>query len=85
MRSLPQSRWHVTLDMRLDGHGGDVRVRTFLPASDDRQTIGDEQNQSPGLRFAADPDGLNRAGVWTGAGVPDDAQDRKSTRLKSSH
>ena len=71
---LPQTLWHVTIEMKLDGHGGEVRVRTFLPTTDDRQSVGDELNQSPGLRFEASPERLSRLATWSGAGVPDDTQ-----------
>ncbi len=68
---LPRTRYHLSVDMKLDGHGGDVKVRTFLPVTDERQIISGEQNTSPGLRFAADLDGINRAGTWQGGAVPD--------------
>ena len=59
---LPRTRYRLTIAMKLDGHGGDVKVRTFLPVTDERQSISGEQNTSPGLRFVADNDGINRAG-----------------------
>jgi transglutaminase-like putative cysteine protease len=68
---LPRTRYRLTIAMKLDGHGGDVKVRTFLPVTDERQSISGEQNTSPGLRFVADNDGINRAGTWQGGGVPD--------------
>ncbi len=68
---LPRTRYRLVLEMKLDGHGDDVKVRTFLPVSDERQLITTEQNSSPGLRFTADPDGINRTGVWQSGGVPD--------------
>jgi len=70
---LPQTRWHVTLAMTLDGHEGDVRVRTYLPTTDDRQAISDEQNDAPGLKFEASPERLSRLATWSGAGVADGA------------
>jgi transglutaminase-like putative cysteine protease len=81
---LPRTRHHVAVDMKLDGHDGDVRVRTFLPVSDDRQVIGDEQNQAPALRFKSDAEGINRVGVWSGVGVPDGAHVRFEYTVLSS-
>lgn len=68
---MPRIERHVTLTMSLDGHGRDVKVRTYLPQSDEHQTIVGEANQGTALRFAADADGANRLGVWTGGGVGD--------------
>jgi uncharacterized protein with transglutaminase domain/transglutaminase superfamily protein len=68
---LPRTRYQLSIEMALDGHDGDVRVRTFLPVSDERQTISAEENTSPGLHFQSEPDGLNRAALWTGGGVAD--------------
>lgn len=69
---LPRTEYRVAVEMRLDGHGGEARIRTFVPVTDDRQTIRDERNNAPALHFNADLDGLNRAAVWTGGGLGDD-------------
>jgi hypothetical protein len=68
---LPQTRYRLTIDMALDGHGGDVKVRTFLPLSDDHQQVSEEQNTSPGMHFASDARGLHREATWSGNAVPD--------------
>jgi len=69
--TLPVTSYHVTYALELDGHGEDVRVRTFLPASDTHQQISQEENQAPGLHFDQRLEGLNRQATWTGANVPD--------------
>lgn len=76
--TLPLRRHVVTYELTLDGQGGDVRVRTFLPLSDPRQSISDEQNASPGLHFSSEIDGLNRVATWTGGDVPDGTRVRFS-------
>lgn len=68
---MPRTERRVTLAMSLDGHGRDVKVRTYLPVSDERQTITAEANQGAAMRFAAEADGSNRLGVWVGGGVGD--------------
>jgi hypothetical protein len=68
---LPRTRYDVTLAMRLDGHGADARIRSFLPLSDEHQQIGDERSTTPDMHFAADSTGANRAATWTGSSLPD--------------
>ncbi|MEZ4401241.1 MAG: 7TM domain-containing protein [Kofleriaceae bacterium] len=68
---LPRTEYRVTLGIRLDGHGRDVKVRTFVPVSDERQTITAEEQRGRDLRVAFENDGGNRLAVWTGGGVGD--------------
>ncbi len=68
---LPRRQYQVTYDMTLDGHGGTARLRTFLPQSDERQTISAEANSSPGLQFTNALEGANRVAVWSGTDVKD--------------
>lgn len=74
--TLPQRRYQVTWDFAVDGHGGDVRVRTFLPASDVRQRVSEERNDSPSFHLTTELDGLNRVATWSGGEVPDGARIR---------
>src|SRR5512138_2761593 len=70
---LPVRQYEVTYALDLDGHGADVRVRTFLPSSDAHQTISDERDASSGLHLSPTVDGPNRVATWTGTEVPDGA------------
>lgn len=70
---LPLTRYDVALVIGLDGHGDDVRVRTFVPISDGRQTIEGESNLSPGLHLTTQTVGLNREATWSGGSVADRA------------
>ena len=73
---LPVRQYAVTYALDLDGHGGDVRVRSFLPSSDLHQTVAEERDQSSGLHLTQAMDGPNRVATWTGANVPDGARIR---------
>lgn len=73
---LPLTRYDVVLAMDLDGHGDDVRVRTYLPVTDSRQSIEGEENASPGLHLATQFVGQSREAVWTGSHVPDETRIR---------
>lgn len=61
---IPATSYTVNLTMQVDGHGENINVHTFLPKSDSRQTIDNEQN-SPGI-FTTDirTDALNQEAVW---------------------
>jgi transglutaminase-like putative cysteine protease len=68
---LPVTQYEVTYAFDFDGHQGDVRVRSFLPSSDPRQTISEEHDVSSGMHLVQTMDGPNRVATWTGSEVPD--------------
>lgn len=63
---LPLTRYDVTLTMQLDGHGQDVRVRTFLPTTDSRQLVSGEQSVPGNLHLTTRLASGGREAVWTG-------------------
>ncbi len=66
---IPEVVWQVTVVQSLEGHGERVRARTFLPISDDRQTVLDERNQSGDLELDIRVEEGNRAAHWTGPSI----------------
>lgn len=76
---LPSTQYRVELAMSLDGHGGAVRVRTFVPVSDAHQTLSEEAAHSgEALRLSSDSEGMNHIATWTGPSVPDETHIRYS-------
>jgi transglutaminase-like putative cysteine protease len=74
---LPRTEYRVGLRMTLDGNDGKVRVATFVPADDVRQTIREEsQSAPPALHHSVELEGQNRRAVWLGAPVPDGVEIR---------
>ena len=71
---LPVTQYEITYVLGFDGHGDDVRVRSFLPTNDARQTITEERDLSSGVHLTQVMDGANRVATWTGAEVPDGSQ-----------
>lgn len=71
---LPLTQYEVTYALDFDGHGDDVRVRSFLPSNDARQTVTEERDLSSGLHLTQVMDGANRVATWSGAEVPDRAR-----------
>lgn len=66
---IPAPSYSVDVSMQVDGHGEDINVRTYLPKTDSRQTVDNEQN-SPGVfttEMQADP--LNREVSWKAENV----------------
>ncbi|HSM93889.1 MAG TPA: 7TM domain-containing protein [Anaeromyxobacteraceae bacterium] len=78
---LPVTQYEVTYAFDFDGHGGDVRVRSFLPSSDARQAVSDERDQASGMHLTQAMDGPNRVATWTGSEVPDGARIRHTFKV----
>ena len=69
---LPQTEYKVGLRMTLDGGDGRVRVATYAPVDDVRQTIREESQTAPQvLHYTVENEGLNRQAIWLGAPVPE--------------
>lgn len=62
---IPQVNYEITLKMSYDGFGEPVEIRTYLPAYDDRQSIMNETNASPGSVFEIRNGKTGRMAVWT--------------------
>ena len=78
---LPHTQYEVVTEIGVDGHEGQVRVRTFLPLSDGHQAVTEEENTAPGLHLSTKQAGLNREAVWLGREVPDGAKLRYRYRV----
>lgn len=66
---VPVAAYEVRTLIRLEGHDDAVRVRTFLPRSDDRQTVGQENTMSADLPGTEEGDGINRWVTWRAPAV----------------
>jgi transglutaminase-like putative cysteine protease len=78
---LPVTQYEVTYAFDLDGHRGDVRVRSFLPSTDARQSVSDERDVSSGMHLTQVMDGPNRVATWAGSEVPDRSQIRHTFKV----
>ena len=66
---IPAQSYQVELAMQVDGHGESITIKTFLPRSDSRQTVLQEQH-APGLFIQNQvTEGLNRIASWEAEGV----------------
>lgn len=78
---FPVRQYEVVYALAFDGHGGEVRIRSFLPANDAHQTISEERDVSSGLHLTQVTNGANRVATWTGAEVPDGATLRHTFKV----
>jgi hypothetical protein len=66
---IPAVSYRVDLSMQVDGHGEDISAATFLPRTDGRQEISNEQNTSGVFSFAVQSDDGNRNAQWKAENV----------------
>jgi hypothetical protein len=62
---IPRTSYAVELSMNFTGIGEDLFVRTFLPVSDETQTIADEVISAPALSFRREQTPLYVIGEWS--------------------
>ncbi|MEN8137263.1 MAG: 7TM domain-containing protein [Bacteroidota bacterium] len=61
---LPQKKYEVNIDISSRGFSQPVNISTYLPISDNRQTISYETNNSPSLNFLVEQTKSGRVGTW---------------------
>jgi len=82
---VPAISYKVDISMQVDGHGGDISMSTYLPKTDLRQTISDEQNNSSIFTLALQSDVNNRNASWTASAVQGHHNIRYSYRVLAKH
>lgn len=80
---LPEREYRVTYALSLDGHGSDTFVRTYLPVTNARQQIGDEQGVANAFSLSVQNQGQNRVATWNGNAVPDNAKIEYSLSVRT--
>jgi len=66
---MPAVSYHVDITMQVNGHGDDTALHTYLPKSDARQQINDEENSSGMFALSIQSDGNNRIATWRAENV----------------
>lgn len=61
---IPIPSYRVQINQQLDGSGDAVSLATYLPRTDERQTILEEQNSAESFDFTVQNDRLNRLASW---------------------
>jgi hypothetical protein len=66
---IPAPSYKVEISMQVDGHGEDIDIHTFLPKTDARQSIDNEENYSGIFTTDIKSDSLNREASWRAENV----------------
>jgi hypothetical protein len=61
---IPEVVYDLDISQTLEGKGEKVDLKTYLPLSDDRQSVIEETNRSPGFEFTDDVEAGNRLARW---------------------
>ena len=61
---LPKTTYDVSVAMSFEGYNEAIRVSTYLPQSDGRQSITEETQSSPGLSFSLESSVGGNRGYW---------------------
>lgn len=71
---LPVSIHEFTVELKFEGFGGEVRLGTYLPVADERQTILSESFEQGPLAFSDEVTAAGRFAEWNG--MPPEGQHR---------
>lgn len=66
---LPETGYHVRIQMTCEGHGSAIRVRTILPVNNERQQVFDELPRTSDFNFSIQKENGNRFGYWQKSSV----------------
>jgi len=61
---IPTTSYHIDIVMSVDGHGEDIEMSTYLPKSDARQRITEEEQSSGDFALDIHSGTLNRVASW---------------------
>lgn len=62
---LPKKKYEVSIDVSAQAYNQNISISTFLPQSDQRQTINNEINSSPNLNYIVERTKNGRIGNWS--------------------
>lgn len=82
---IPETGYTVELIMRVDGHGEDIRIQTYLPRSDNRQSVDNEQSSTGPFISSIRMNGLNREVVWNAENVTGQHDLRYAYSVRGRH
>ena len=82
---IPAVSYKVSISMQVDGHGNDIELSTYLPKTDLRQTVMDEESASGVFTLALQTDALNRTALWKAEGVEGRQTVRYSYSVQAKH
>ncbi|MFZ2161445.1 MAG: UUP1 family membrane protein [Sideroxyarcus sp.] len=82
---IPVPSYTVEVMMQVDGHGEDIRIQTFLPKSDGRQTVDSEESSTGVFASNLRSDSLNREITWNAENVTGQQDIRYAYSVRAQH
>lgn len=82
---MPAVSYKVELSMQVHGHGDDISISTYLPKSDNRQKISDEENSSGPFTFGLASGAENRQAAWSAESVNGEHNIRYAYSVQADH
>ncbi len=80
---LPASIHEYTVELMFEGFGGEVRLGTFLPVSDERQTVITESFEQGPLGYSDEVTAAGRLAEWNGRSPEGQHRVRYSARMST--
>ena len=82
---VPVVSYQVDVNMQVDGHGDGITASTYLPVTDQRQTVNNEQNTSGVFTLNLLSEGKNRLASWQADAVSGRQTIRYSYSVQAKH
>ncbi|MBI5467599.1 MAG: UUP1 family membrane protein [Deltaproteobacteria bacterium] len=82
---MPVVSHRVELSMVVHGHGDDISISTYLPKTDSRQKITDEENSSGAFTMALQSGPDNRLATWNAESVSGEHNIRYTFSAQAGH
>ncbi len=82
---IPAPSYTVEVNMQVDGHGEDIRIQTYLPKTDGRQSVDNEESATGIFSSNMHSDSLNRDVVWSAENVVGQHSIRYAYSVRARH
>ena len=82
---VPATSYQIDVNIEATGHGDDISVHTYLPRSDGRQFISEEENSSGLFNISIENDALNRRAHWSAGNMQGRQNIRYTYSVEAKH
>lgn len=82
---IPTPSYTVEINMQVDGHGEDIHIQTYLPKTDGRQSVDNEESSTGVFVSNIHSDSLNREVTWNAENVVGQQSLRYAYSVRAHH
>lgn len=82
---IPAPSYTVEVNLQVDGHGEDIHIQTYLPKTDARQSVDNEESSAGAFVSNIRTDSLNREVLWNGENVTGQHNIRYAYSVRARH